>query len=125
MATPPLPPTPLESSEPGSTRPVPNLEFKAAVLLLFTLGNSTDAFLLLRLGVAGISAGTIALLWAAHRYRMRQAQRAFAEAVRSNVRRFIEDGKVLRQIPGEEVLRIARAIAKLQEGSGGLMQEVA
>ena len=37
MATPPLPPTPLESSEPGATRPVPNLEFKAAVLLLFTL----------------------------------------------------------------------------------------
>lgn len=37
MATPPIAPTPLESSEPGATRPVPNLEFKAAVLLLFTL----------------------------------------------------------------------------------------
>lgn len=36
-----------------------------------------------------------------------------------------KDGTVLRQIPGEEVLRIARAIAKLQDGSGGLMQEVA
>lgn len=36
-----------------------------------------------------------------------------------------EDGTVLRQIPGEEALRIARAIAKLQDDTGGLMQEVA
>ncbi|MEQ1439340.1 flagellar protein FlaG [Fontimonas sp. SYSU GA230001] len=37
-----------------------------------------------------------------------------------------EDGTVLRQIPGEEALRIARAIAKMQEeGTGGLVQEVA
>jgi MFS family permease len=34
-------------------------------LLLFTLGNSTDAFLLLRLSEAGLAAGTIALLWSA------------------------------------------------------------
>lgn len=35
-------------------------------LLLFTFGNSTDAFLLLRLSDAGISAAGIALLWSAH-----------------------------------------------------------
>ena len=32
-------------------------------LLLFTLGNSTDAFLLLRLSDAGLTAGSVALLW--------------------------------------------------------------
>ncbi len=35
-----------------------------AVLLLFSLGNSTDAFLLLRLGDAGVPAFWIPLLWA-------------------------------------------------------------
>ena len=35
-------------------------------LLVFTLGNSTDAFLLLRLSEAGLAAGSIALLWAGH-----------------------------------------------------------
>ncbi len=35
-------------------------------LLIFTLGNSTDAFLLLRLAHAGISAPMIAVLWSAH-----------------------------------------------------------
>jgi MFS family permease len=35
-------------------------------LLLFTLGNSTDAFLLLRLSDAGIGASQVALLWALH-----------------------------------------------------------
>jgi len=35
-------------------------------LLVFTLGNSTDAFLLLRLSDAGIPAAWIALLWSAH-----------------------------------------------------------
>ncbi len=34
-------------------------------LLVFTLGNSTDAFLLLRLSEAGIAAGWIAVLWSA------------------------------------------------------------
>ncbi len=34
-----------------------------AALLLFTLGNSTDAFLLLRLSRAGVSAEGVALLW--------------------------------------------------------------
>ncbi|HWI84395.1 MlaD family protein [Ramlibacter sp.] len=34
--TPTPPPTPLESSEPGAARPVRHLEFKAALLLIFT-----------------------------------------------------------------------------------------
>ncbi len=36
-----------------------------AILLVFTLGNSADAFLLLRLGDAGVSDAWIPLLWAA------------------------------------------------------------
>ena len=35
-------------------------------VLIFTLGNSTDAFLLLRLNQAGVSTAGIALLWSAH-----------------------------------------------------------
>jgi MFS family permease len=35
-------------------------------VFVFTLGNSTDTFLLLRLGETGISAGWIAALWSAH-----------------------------------------------------------
>lgn len=35
-------------------------------VLIFTLGNSTDAFLLLQLGRSGTSAASIALLWSAH-----------------------------------------------------------
>ncbi len=35
-------------------------------LVVFTLGNSTDAFLLLRLADAGFAAGWIALLWSLH-----------------------------------------------------------
>jgi len=35
-------------------------------VLIFTLGNSTDAFLLLRLNQTGVAAGGIALLWSAH-----------------------------------------------------------
>jgi MFS family permease len=34
-------------------------------LLVFTLGNSTDAFLLLKLSEAGLAAGAVALLWSA------------------------------------------------------------
>ncbi|MEW5722648.1 MAG: MFS transporter [Thermodesulfobacteriota bacterium] len=43
-------------------------EFKLflAALWIFTLGNSTDAFLLLRLAWAGVPAGGVALLWSAH-----------------------------------------------------------
>jgi MFS family permease len=36
-----------------------------AALLVFTLGNSTDAFLLLRLSICGVSAAGVALLWSA------------------------------------------------------------
>ncbi len=35
-------------------------------VLLFTLGNSTDAFLLLRLSELGVGAGEVAFLWAVH-----------------------------------------------------------
>jgi len=35
-------------------------------LALFTLGNSTDAFLLLRLGEAGLGPGAVALVWSLH-----------------------------------------------------------
>jgi MFS family permease len=35
-------------------------------MFLFTLGNSTDAFLILRLSNAGVSASHIAILWSAH-----------------------------------------------------------
>ncbi|MEO8354008.1 MAG: MFS transporter [Chthoniobacter sp.] len=35
-------------------------------VFVFTLGNSTDAFLLLRLGGTGVSAAWIAVLWSAH-----------------------------------------------------------
>jgi MFS family permease len=44
------------------------VDFRRLLLavLVFTLGNSTDAFLLLRLSETGLGAGSIALLWAAH-----------------------------------------------------------
>lgn len=44
------------------------LHFKVflAGLLLFTLGNSTDAFILLRLSEAGVSATWLAALWSVH-----------------------------------------------------------
>ncbi|HLE00640.1 MAG TPA: MFS transporter [Bdellovibrionota bacterium] len=43
-------------------------DFKKFLLavLVFTLGNSTDAFFLMRLSNAGISAGSIAVLWSLH-----------------------------------------------------------
>ena len=44
----------------------PGLRRLLAALALFTLGNSTDAFLLLRLADAGIAAGWVAVLWSAH-----------------------------------------------------------
>ncbi|MDH5542979.1 MAG: MFS transporter [Nitrospinota bacterium] len=37
-----------------------------AAILIFTLGNSTDAFLLLRLYESGVQSGYIAVLWSAH-----------------------------------------------------------
>jgi MFS family permease len=54
---------------PSPTKTAPHFDpaFKQylAVLLCFTLGNSSDAFLLLRARASGISATTIPLLWAA------------------------------------------------------------
>lgn len=44
----------------------PNLKRLYAAILLFTLGNSTDAFILLRLADVGIDATWIAVLWSAH-----------------------------------------------------------
>jgi MFS family permease len=41
-------------------------QFYLATLFVFTLGNSTDAFLLMRLSQAGLSASIVALLWSLH-----------------------------------------------------------
>ena len=43
-----------------------SFKYFLAAMFLFTLGNSTDAFLILRLSNAGISASHIAILWSAH-----------------------------------------------------------
>lgn len=43
-----------------------NFRFLLLAILLFTLGNSTDAFLLLRLSDAGVPAAWIAVLWSLH-----------------------------------------------------------
>ncbi|MGA2224957.1 MAG: MFS transporter [Syntrophobacteraceae bacterium] len=43
-----------------------SFKYFLAAMLLFTLGNSTDAFMILRLSNAGISASHIAMLWSAH-----------------------------------------------------------
>lgn len=43
-----------------------DFRFLHIALLVFTLGNSTDAFLLMRLSKAGIPAGQIAVLWSIH-----------------------------------------------------------
>jgi MFS family permease len=44
----------------------PNFRGFMIALVVFTLGNSTDAFILLRLTQAGVAASMIALLWALH-----------------------------------------------------------
>lgn len=44
----------------------PNYRRLLIAVLVFTLGNSTDAFLLLRLSETGVSAAGIAVLWSAH-----------------------------------------------------------
>lgn len=51
---------------PGWARMGGNLRGLLAVLLLFTLGNSSDAFLMLRLSQAGVSNWLVALLWGLH-----------------------------------------------------------
>ncbi len=43
-----------------------NFKYFLAAMFLFTLGNSTDAFLILRLSQAGVTASHIAILWSAH-----------------------------------------------------------
>ncbi|HVG31266.1 MAG TPA: MFS transporter [Pyrinomonadaceae bacterium] len=59
--------TPRDASKPRFSLRGFDSNFKAFlfVLALFTLSNSSDAFLLLRAREAGISVGTIPLLWAA------------------------------------------------------------
>ncbi len=44
----------------------PDFRLLLGALLVFTLGNSTDAFLLLRFADAGLAPGWIAVLWSAH-----------------------------------------------------------
>lgn len=58
---PPPPPRPAGGAPLGS-------DFRRLVLaaVLFTLGNSTDAFLLLRLSQAGLSPSMVAVLWSLH-----------------------------------------------------------
>jgi MFS family permease len=49
-------------------RPVAGKDFRllVAAMFVFTLGNSTDAFLILALSGAGVSAASIAFLWSLH-----------------------------------------------------------
>jgi len=66
-AAPPSPPPPSpEPLTPGpSTRLGGRFAAYVAILLLFTLGNSTDAFLLLRARSLGVETAMIPVLWAA------------------------------------------------------------
>jgi MFS family permease len=59
------PPTPLAATGDGTAPLGAPFWRYLAVLVLFTLGNSTDAFLLLRATQLGVSAAMIPLLWAA------------------------------------------------------------
>src|SRR5581483_2855788 len=43
-----------------------NFKFLLGVLLIFTLGNSTDAFLIVRLNQLGVSAWMVAVFWGLH-----------------------------------------------------------
>jgi MFS family permease len=54
-----------EDIEPPNVRAGREYRHFLAALLLFTLGNSTDAFLLLRLTDSGVTASHVALLWSA------------------------------------------------------------
>jgi MFS family permease len=65
-ATPPRPRS-QASAAGGAAAPLgPEVRRLLLALGLFTLGNSTDAFLLLRLSEAGLAPGSVALVWAAH-----------------------------------------------------------
>ncbi|MFQ5888618.1 MAG: MFS transporter [Gemmatimonadota bacterium] len=56
----------LETEEGGRLRDLGSDFFRyLAILLLFTLGNASDAFLLLRAGELGVSAAALPLLWGA------------------------------------------------------------
>ncbi|MBI2434777.1 MAG: MFS transporter [Candidatus Hydrogenedentes bacterium] len=58
----------VADAAPAVTRQKLGRDFRLllAAVLLFTLGNSTDAFILLRLNDGGVGASAIALLWAVH-----------------------------------------------------------
>ncbi len=59
--------TPTPASASSDSQPLGGSFWKyLVVLLLFTLGGSTDAFLLLRASQLGVAAAMIPLLWAAH-----------------------------------------------------------
>ncbi|MHB9029681.1 MAG: MFS transporter [Candidatus Latescibacterota bacterium] len=57
-----------QESVPKAEMKILNRDFRLLLVavFIFTLGNSTDAFLILRLSEAGISAASIALLWSLH-----------------------------------------------------------
>ncbi len=58
-------PTPAKTAEPLRLRvPQGNFRWLLVCVLIFTLGNSSDAFLLLRAESAGVSPAAIPLLWA-------------------------------------------------------------
>ncbi len=63
----PREPAPLSTTNRLLPGPLPHGPIRGylAILLLFTLGNSSDAFLLLKAGHSGMSAGRVALLWSA------------------------------------------------------------
>jgi len=63
----PEPEPPAGPPSPPALRDLPR-DYRRLLLVLFvaTLGNSTDAFLLLRLQAAGVPVGGVALLWALH-----------------------------------------------------------
>src|SRR6185436_17527499 len=56
---------PLEAARDGAALPPSFLRY-LAVLAIFTLGNSSDAFLLLRAQQTGVALAAIPILWAAH-----------------------------------------------------------
>lgn len=60
------PEEPATSTMPGATGIPPGLRPLLIAVLVFTLGNATDAFFLLRLGEVGLSTAAVALVWGAH-----------------------------------------------------------
>jgi len=65
-ASAPAPAPSVTPSAPALHVPTPGLGRLLAVIALFTLGNSSDAFLLLRAQEAGVALPLIPLLWTAH-----------------------------------------------------------